>query len=285
MPFSLSFPNSLFLPGIYSQQLFAAFPELQLIFTLSDTMAALKCHCTCPHLSSSFSVFVIDPMHCSLGCVAAKLKQTKTELSPPQRLLLSRCSSWCSSGFRKFSVTRKLSAPNIANISFASMGKSKNLLRRGSFPVILIGNAGSSYAAAGKGAHFLCCREKRRKSNAQTKQGTRFRLICHSLLNSSEIYCHLDSISLCLLIWLRGWFIKAQHHTERCPLVRRVTSCRHISFSFPTWLWDCGARWAFAGCGVTRGQFCWGGVRAGGSAHSSPLRAGEDVYCLSGGFR
>lgn len=166
------------------------------------------------------------------------------------------------------------------------MGKSKNLLR-GSFPVILIGNAGSSSAAAGKGAHFLSCREKRRKSNTRRKRGTSFRLICHSLLNLSEIYCQLGSISLCLLIWLRGWFIKAQHHTERCPPVRRAMSCRRISFSFPTWLWDCRARWAFAGFGVTRGQFCWGcsGVHAGGSAPSLPLRAGEDVYCLPGGFR
>lgn len=99
----------LFLPGTYSQQLFAALSELQLIFTLSDTVAALKCRCSSPHLSSPFSVFVIDPIHCSLGYVAAELKETNW-MSPLRRPLLSRCSSWCSSGFRNFSVISKPSA-------------------------------------------------------------------------------------------------------------------------------------------------------------------------------
>lgn len=123
---------------------------------------------------------------------------------------------------------------NVTNISSASMGKSKNLLKR-LFRVILMGSTDSAYAAAHTGAHFLCCREQH--LSIQTKQGTNIRLICHSLLNLPEIYCQLDSISLCLLIWLKGWFIKAQHRTESCTLVRGVMSCRHISFSFPTWLW------------------------------------------------
>lgn len=101
--------------------------------------------------------------------------------------------------------------------------------------------------------------EKHCKRNTQTKQGATLWLICHSVLNWPEIYCQWDSISLCLLIWLKGWFIKAQHHAERCPLVRRVMSCRHISFSFPAWLCHGRARWAFAGFGVARGRFCWAG--------------------------
>lgn len=76
MLFSPRFQSSPFLPGTYNQQLFAALSELQLIFTLPDAVAALTCHCTCPHLSSSFSVFVIDPIHCGLGYEAAELKGT-----------------------------------------------------------------------------------------------------------------------------------------------------------------------------------------------------------------
>lgn len=95
-------------------------------------------------------------------------------------------------------------------------------------------------AAPSEGIHFPWCRKRHCKSNPQIEPGTGFWLICHSLLNLPEIYCRLDSISLCLLIWLKGWFIKAQHHIECCSLLRRVMSCRHISFSFPTWLWGAG---------------------------------------------
>lgn len=112
-------------------------------------------------------------------------------------------------------------------------------------------------AAPSEGIHFPWCRKKQCKSNSQTEPDTASWLICHSLLNLPEIYCQLDSISLCLLIWLKGWFIKAQHHIELCSLLRRVMSCRHISFSFPTWLWGCRRRWESAGFGVTHRQLCW----------------------------
>lgn len=44
----------------------------------------------------------------------------------------------------------------------------------------------------------------------------------------------------------------------------RVMSCRHISFSFPTWLGGCWGRWEFAGFGVTQPALL------GGSAPSLP---------------
>lgn len=101
--------KALFLPSIHSQQLFTVLAELQLIFTPSDTMAALKCHCTCLHLSSFSQCLWLTPSTAVLALWVLSWK-IQTELSPLQRLLLSRCSSWCSSGFRKFSVIRKPSA-------------------------------------------------------------------------------------------------------------------------------------------------------------------------------
>lgn len=117
--------KALFLPNIHSQQLFTALAELQLIFTPSDTMAALKCHCTCMHLSSFFPVFVADPIHSSPGCVGAELEDSNWIVTTAKPVL-SRCSLWCSSGFTK--CNQKAFSPsffqNIANISFACMAKS-----------------------------------------------------------------------------------------------------------------------------------------------------------------
>lgn len=134
-------------------------------------------------------------------------------------------------------------------------------------------------AAPSEEIHFPWCRKKHCKSNTQREPGTGFWLICHSLLNLPEIYCQLDSISLCLLIWLKGWFIKAQHHTECCSLLRRVMSCRHISFPFPMWLWGCWRRWEPAGFGVTHRQFCCEGLLLLAPGPACSPRFPQDRMC------
>lgn len=245
-------------------------------------MATLKCHCTCI-CHPLFQHLWLTPYPAVLAVWLVSWKK-QTELSPSRRLHLSTCSSWCSSGSRKFNASREPSARvysrMIKTFILLPWEKSKNLLK-GLFPVILSGNVNSTHAAAREGTCFLGYREKHCRSNTQTKQGTGFRLICHSLLYLSEIYCQLDSISLCLLIWLKGRFIKAQHRIECCTLIQRVMRCRPISFPFPTWWWDCRARWGFAGYGVTQGQFWGGGCSCwltDESTPSSPSRRGHTLF-------
>lgn len=158
---------------------------------------------------------------------------------------------------------------NITSISSASAGKSKNSVKV-VFPVLLLVSAGSGYPAADEGTPSLCSGEMHCESRTQTKQSTSLQRTCHSLLNFAEIYCQLESISLCLLIWLKGWFIEAQHHIECLALVRRVMSCRHISFPCPCDGCGCRARLGSAGSGVTQEQFSWGGVLHAG-VRISPL--------------
>lgn len=58
-------------------------------------------------------------------------------------------------------------------------------------------------------------------------------------------------------------------------------SCRHISLSFPTWLWGCWGRWEFLAL-VWHSQLCWEGLLllAPGAAAPS-LPTGQHVLCLS----
>lgn len=180
--------KALFLPSIHSQQLFMALAELQLIFTPSDTMAALKCHCTCLHLSSFFQCLRLTPFTTVLAVWVLSWK-IQTELSPLQRLLLTRCSSWCSSGFRK--CKQKAFSPsffqNIADISFACMAKSKHLLQ-GLFPVTLIGNAGSQRSS--KWGNSLSLMQKAALQKQYTNRAR------HSLLTDLSLLAELAWNSL-----------------------------------------------------------------------------------------
>lgn len=175
--------KALFLPSIHSQQLFTALAELQLIFTPSDTMAALKCHCTCMHLSSFFPVFVADPIHSSPGCVGAELEDSNGIVTTA-KAVLSRCSLWCSSGFTK--CNQKAFSPsffqNIANISFACMAKSKHLLL-GLFPVTLIGKAGSQCSS--KWGNSLALMQKEALQKQYTNRAR------HSLLTDLSLLAEL----------------------------------------------------------------------------------------------
>lgn len=147
---------------------------------------------------------------------------------------------------------------NIANISFACMAKSKHLLQ-GLFPVTLIGDAGSRRSSKWGNSLSLMQKEALQKQNtnrARHRLLTDLSLLPELAWNLSPVRQHFPLFTD--LIERMIYQGSASHWVLLSA--PKGNELRHISFSFPMWLWGCWRRWEPAGFGVTHGQFCCEGL-------------------------